>query len=217
MVAPDFDVDRRMLVDRLVAGGYLKTEQVIDALLKVLRHRFIPDGVKHRSYVDTPLPIGWNQTISAPHMVALMTEALDVQRGQRILEVGAGSGYQAAVLAEIIGKGGRVYSVERVPELVDYARRNLESCDYGNVDVRLSDGTVGLSSEAPFDRIIVTAGAPRIPGALVDQLDDPGRLLIPVGDRLHQNLMCVNKKRGKVSTRSLGGCVFVPLIGVDGW
>ncbi len=208
--------ERKSLIESLVSRKYLNRKEVIDAMLKVPRHEFIPENLKEESYRDTPLSIGFGQTISAPHMVAIMTENLDVEDGQKILEVGAGSGYQAAVLAELVHEG-RIITVERIKELADFARENLEKLEYGNVEVVHWEGTQGYLEGAPYDRIIVTAAAPKIPGALIEQLGENGLMLIPVGDRMMQDLVSVRKKDNRVVKKEVCGCVFVPLIGKDGW
>lgn len=212
----EYSERRRIMVERLIRNGYLSKPEVIDAMLKVPRHLFVPESQRCCAYQDRPLPIGYGQTISAPHMVAMMTEHLDVKEHHKILEIGSGSGYQAAVLAEIV-RDGKIYTVERIPELVEFARRNLERCQYRNVLVILGEGTKGYARESPYDRIIVTAAAPHLPKALIEQLKDDGRMLIPVGGRGYQNLMLIEKKNGRISERNLGGCVFVPLIGENGW
>jgi len=212
-----FDYDRAAMVDRLVSAGYARTGRVIEALRKVQRHLFVPDEFKSSSYVDSPQPIGFNQTISAPHMVAMMSELLDVEPGLKVLEVGTGSGYQAAVLS-VLSEPGRVVSVERVGELAGRTRRLLESLGYSNVSVVEGDGTIGYEADAPYDRIIVTAAAPEVPMALISQLASGGRMIVPVGSRLSQTLVEIMKdERGEVTGRSHGGVVFVPLIGRHGW
>ena len=208
--------ERKELVDHLIDSGYLSTPRVIDAMRKVKRHRFVPAGEGKSAYSDRPLHIGSDQTISAPHMVAIMTEHLDIEVDNKILEIGAGSGYQAAILAEIVKKG-KIYTVERLPEIAERAKSSIEECGYKNVSIIVGDGTMGYKAEAPYDRIIVTAGAPKIPQSLVDQLGDNGKLLIPVGDRFYQELMLVEKRGEEIIERRLGGCVFVPLIGEEGW
>jgi len=208
--------ERKRLIDRLISSGYLSKPEVIDSMMKVPRHCFVPESKQHSAYVDTPLTIGYGQTISAPHMVAIMTEHLDVKSHHKILEVGAGSGYQAAVLAEILDEG-KLYTVERISELAKKAEENLACCGYSNVHVVIGEGTKGYNEEAPYDRIIVTAGAPRVPKALLDQLNDKGKLLIPVGGRMLQELMLIEKYEKGFRDKKLGGCVFVPLIGEDGW
>jgi protein-L-isoaspartate(D-aspartate) O-methyltransferase len=212
----DYTPQRVKLVDRLVLGGYLKTASVISAMRKVPREEFIPEGMRGVAYADRPLPIGYDQTISAPHMVAIMTEALLVEPNNKILEVGSGSGYQAAVLAEL-AVNGFVYTVERVKQLVGWSSERLKACGLKNVMVLKGDGTVGLLNYSPYDRIIVTAAAPRIPKALVEQLSCEGKLLVPVGGHGYQDLMRITKRKDGLIEENLGGCVFVPLIGEDGW
>jgi protein-L-isoaspartate(D-aspartate) O-methyltransferase len=210
------ELERKRLVDHLVSSGYLSKPGVVKAMLKVPRHCFIPESKQGSAYIDTPLTIGFGQTISAPHMVAMMTEYLDVKPGHKILEIGAGSGYQAAVLAELLDEGV-IYTLERIPELAAYAKENLKRCGYSKVHVVSGEGTKGYAEEAPYDRIIVTAGAPRVPKALLSQLADNGKLLIPVGGRMLQELTLVEKTEEGFREKKQGGCVFVPLIGEDGW
>jgi protein-L-isoaspartate(D-aspartate) O-methyltransferase len=212
----DWEVERKALVKRLVSSGYLSNEDVIGAMLRVPRHCFIPESRQGSSYVDTPLGIGFGQTISAPHMVAMMTEHLDVEPQQKVLEIGAGSGYQAAIIAELL-KDGVLYTVERIPELAERAEKILKELGYSNVHVIVGEGTQGYVEEAPYDRIIVTAAAPKIPAPLLDQLKPGGKLLIPVGGRVLQDLLLVEKEEKWFKKKNLGGCVFVPLIGKDGW
>jgi len=206
---------RKQMVDALVQYNYISQKKVIDAMLKVERHKFVPKEYIHDAYEDTPLPTEYNQTISAPGIVGIMTELLDVQENDKILEVGAGSGYQAAILAEI-AKKGRIYTIERIPELAEKAKQRLKN--YNNIIIITGDGTLGYEKEKPYDKIIVTAAAPRIPKALVDQLKEGGRMVIPMGGRYDwQNLFIVEKHKGKIETKKSIGCIFVPLIGEDGW
>ncbi len=212
--------ERKNLVERLQSSGYIKTDKVKKAMETVPREEFIPEQVKQYAYVDQPLPIGEGQTISAPHMVAIICEELQIDEGMNILEIGTGFGYNAAVVAEIVGKNGHVYSIERLPALADTARDNLRRTGYSDrVSVIVADGTTGFEEEAPFDRIYVTAGAPDIPEPLKKQLKVGGKLLAPVGQSDYtQELFCVEKKvEGKYKVRSLGGVAFVPLIGKHGW
>ncbi|VVB53655.1 Protein-L-isoaspartate O-methyltransferase [uncultured archaeon] len=213
----DFDWQRRRLITQLERQGIVRSPAVRDALMRVPRHLFVPDEVRQNAYEDCPLPVGLGQTISAPHMVALMTESLDVKPGQNVLEVGCGSGYQAAVLSVLLNGEGSLVTVERIPELADLARKRLADLGYGNVKVVVGDGSLGWPSDAPFDRVLVTAGAPGVPVALVSQLKVGGMLLVPVGGRGFQELFLVEKSGAGVSRRSLGGVVFVPLVGEDGW
>lgn len=208
--------ERKALVERLVSSGYLGKPDVVDAMLRVPRHRFVPESKQGSAYVDSPLSIGHGQTISAPHMVAMMTEHLDVKPDHRVLEIGAGSGYQAAILAELLGEGV-LYTVERIPELAEGAERVLQELGYSNVHVIVDEGTQGYREEAPYDRIIVTAAAPKIPQPLLEQMKPGGKLLIPVGSRVLQELMLIERGEKGFKKKNLGGCVFVPLIGKDGW
>ncbi|MDD5112014.1 MAG: protein-L-isoaspartate(D-aspartate) O-methyltransferase [Candidatus Altiarchaeota archaeon] len=212
----DFVAKRRRLVECLVSEGYLRSRRVIDAMLGVPRELFVPEDARAGAYADCPMPIGFGQTISAPHMVALMTELLGLEDDSVVLEVGSGSGYQAAVIAAA-APDGFVYSVERIESLADFARDNLASCKIRNVEVVSGDGTLGYVRKAPYGRIIVTAAAPGVPESLLGQLSDGGRLLIPVGDRFLQDLVEVRNEGGKFVEKHHGGCVFVPLIGEEGW
>jgi protein-L-isoaspartate(D-aspartate) O-methyltransferase len=189
---------------------------VIEALKKVPRHIFVPEKYRKYAYVDQPLPIGENQTISAIHMVGIMVELLELEEGMKVLEVGAGSGYHAAVIAEIIGERGAVYSVERYPRLAEMARENLRKAGYKNVFVMVGDGSKGLPEYAPFDRINVTASAPEIPKPLIDQLKDNGIMVIPVG-RIFQELKVVRKRGEEIVVENWGGVSFVPLVGEYGF
>ncbi|MFH1403392.1 MAG: protein-L-isoaspartate(D-aspartate) O-methyltransferase [Candidatus Altiarchaeota archaeon] len=212
-----YESERGNMVGRLIDHGYIKSSCVASAFRKVERHRFMPHEVSSNAYVDTPQPIGFEQTISAPHMVAIMTELLDVREDSKVLEIGTGSGYQAAIIAELCHKGF-VYSVERVKGLYEGASRLLSELGYSNIHVVEGDGTMGLPEPAPYDRIIVTAAAPRVPGRLVEQLSKKGRMLVPVGGRWSQDLVSLDKDvNGRVMERSHGGCVFVPLLGEEGW
>ncbi|MGB2825941.1 MAG: protein-L-isoaspartate(D-aspartate) O-methyltransferase [Thermoplasmata archaeon] len=209
---------RNRLVDSLVRRGYVVSPAVEDAMRRVRREEFVPARLRPDAYVDTPLPIGGGQTISAPHMVAIMAEKLDLSPGHRVLEVGAGSGYHAAVVAELVRPGGHVYTVERVKPLARFAEDNLSRAGYSDtVTVLSADGSLGFLENAPFDRIFVACGAPDVPSPLVDQLSDGGKMLVPVGGRTYQNLVKVEKKGGRVVSENCGGCVFVPLIGEHGY
>jgi len=209
-------LERKRMVDSLIAEGYLSKPEVIEAMLKVPRHEFIPEPHRVMAYADHPIAIGHGQTISAPHMVAMMTELLEVGRNDKILEVGAGSGYQAAILAEI-AKDGKIITLERIPELAEFARNNLERLGYKNVEVICKEGSTGYREEAPYDKIIVTAAAPDIPKSLFEQLANNGIMLIPVGGKLLQTLKRVRKKDNEPIIEDICGCVFVPLIGEEGW
>lgn len=214
----DFEHEREKLIEDLISAGYLKSPRIIAAFRKVPRHEFVPPELREYAYSDQPLPIGHGQTISAPSMIAIMMETLDLRQGQKVLEVGAGSGYNAALLAEVVGKDGRVVSIERVPALVDFSRENLRRAGYSNVSVVLGDGTLGYPDEAPWDRILVTACAPQVPQPLLDQLADGGKIGLPLGRHEMYQIWTVVEKRGdKMETREYGGCAFVPLIGRYGW
>lgn len=220
-----YEEQRRLLVEKLKREGHIKTPIVERAFLRVPREEFVPPQLRHRAYEDTPLPIGKGQTISAPHMVAIMTELLEPRPGHKVLEVGTGSGYQAAILAEIVAPGedkgaeGHVYTVERHPELAEFARGNLRRTGYADrVTVIVGDGSLGYPPEAPYDRIIVTAAAPRVPPPLLEQLKPGGRMVIPVGDAYEQRLYLVVKRSdGSVEQVPTTYCIFVPLVGKEGW
>ncbi len=200
------------MIQLLVDRGIQDT-RVLDAMNKVERHLFVKEAFANRAYDDSALPIGFSQTISQPYTVAFMTEALQIQAGEKVLEIGTGSGYQAAVLAEM---GVRVFTVERHFQLLTEARRRLEFFGY-KVATKVADGTLGWSEFAPFKGILVTAGAPEVPQPLLDQLEDNGRLVIPVGGLDEQKLFIV-QRNGKVFTkREVFGFKFVPLIGKKGW
>jgi len=202
-----------MVHEQLVQRG-IRDERVIQAMEKVPREAFVPETLRDRAYEDTPLPIGDGQTISQPYIVGLMTELLHLQGEERVLEIGTGSGYQTALLAELCSK---VFSIERSFTLSAAARKVLESLGYNNVLLRVGDGTVGWDEFSPYDRIIVTAGAPALPKALSLQLKEGGLLIVPVGDRVQQDLKIVQRTESGFDEQSGGGCVFVPLIGRNGW
>jgi protein-L-isoaspartate(D-aspartate) O-methyltransferase len=205
---------RQRLVER-VRGQGISDPRVLDALARVPRHRFVPQAVAQRAYEDSALPIGYGQTISQPSLQALYLQSAEVGPEDRVLEVGAGSGYQTALLAEL---SSNVYAVERIPELTQRAREILDELGYGNVALVTKDGTTGWAKYAPYDSILVGAAAPHIPDALVEQLKPGGRLLLPIGDRHHQKLTLVRKlEEGKLEQTVITGCVFVPLIGRFGW
>ncbi len=204
----------RMVRDQIEARG-VTDKRVLDVMRTLPRHLFVEEALAFKAYNDSPLPIGEGQTISQPYIVALMSELLRVEEGMRVLEIGTGSGYQAAVLA---GLGAEVYTVERIKKLFYAARKRFMDMRMFAVKVKLDDGTMGWPDEAPFDRIIVTAGGPEVPAPLVDQLADPGRLLIPVGtSKRNQILVLVEKKDGVVTRVDKGACAFVDLVGSHGW
>lgn len=209
---------RARMVQRLREQGYLRTERVSGAMMDVPRHMFLP-GLEDEAYRDSPLGIGQGQTISAPHMVAIMAEALEAEPGMRVLEVGTGSGYHAAVVAHLVQPGGRVWSVERFAGLAEQARRNLAQAGLGPdaVEVVVADGSEGYPPAAPYDRAHLTCAAPRVPEPVLEQLRVGGRLLAPVGDRHQQDLMLVERTEQGALKRDLGPCVFVPLVGKHGF
>ncbi len=215
MTSMDFSIARRRMVDQQLRGRGIVDPQVLAAMLKVPRHLFVEEALQNQAYSDFPLPIGDKQTISQPYMVAYMTEALQLKGEERTLEIGTGSGYQAAVLAQIVR---RVYTIERHASLARRARRILDSIGCNGVNIKVGDGTLGWEDEAPFDGIITTAGAPQIPDCYRTQLAIGGRLVIPVGDRFSQVLVRLTR-RGEndfVEERLLD-CRFVPLVGHRGW
>jgi protein-L-isoaspartate(D-aspartate) O-methyltransferase len=202
-----------MVEEQVIARG-IKDARVIGAMRKVPRHLFVEEALQDQAHSDRPLPIGEKQTISQPYMVALMTEALRLTGTEKLLEIGTGSGYQTAILAEI---AKRVFSIERILSLTMKARTLLLDLGYTNIDVRFSDGTQGLPEESPFDAVIVTAGTPDIPQPLIDQLAMGGRLVAPVGNEEGQDLIRVTKTEEGIKRENLGGCRFVKLIGKFGW
>ena len=202
-----------MVRDQIMARGIMD-KKILDAFTDVPRHKFVEDYLKYKAYDDYPLSIGFSQTISQPYMVAIMTEALKVQPESKVLEIGTGSGYQAAILSRL---ANFVYSIERLAPLASRARKTLDELGIFNVQIIIVDGTKGYAKEAPFDRIIVTAGAPYTPEALIEQLAPEGMLVIPVGDQYLQDLKRITKKKNGIKTESLGGCRFVRLIGENGW
>ena len=195
-------------------GREVRERRVLKAMERVPREAFVPQESRHLAYEDVPLPIGYGQTVSQPYIVALMTQALEVGDTDRILEVGTGSGYQAAILAELARE---VVSVERVESLAKRARAALLSLGYSNVDVRIAGKTIGCPQEAPYEGIVVTAASPKLLTSLLEQLAPKGRLVIPVGSVREQELMKVVKSEGGYSVVSLGNCRFVPLIGEGAW
>ena len=210
----DYESLRLRMVERQIRARGVRDERVLEAMRKVPRHVFVPPDLVDEAYEDHPLSIGKGQTISQPYMVALMTEALELGGNEKVLEVGTGSGYQTAILAELARE---VYSIERIPELARDAERRLEDLGYTNVHIKVGNGTLGWPEEAPFDAIMVTAGAPKVPGPLKAQLADGGRLVIPVGSEFHQILYRVKRQKDTFSEEALTSCVFVPLVGEEGW
>jgi protein-L-isoaspartate(D-aspartate) O-methyltransferase len=209
-----YERKRRRLAEQMREKG-IEDPRVLEAVMSVPRDRFVPESIRSRSYDDSALPIGHGQTISQPSLQALYLQVLEVGPNDKVLEVGAGSGYQTALLAEV---AANVYAVERLPELTQRARAVLDELGYRNIALVTKDGTTGWSKYAPYDAILVAAASPDVPDALVDQLAPGGRLLIPVGDRTTQELTLVQKNEdGSTERRGITQCVFVPLIGRFGW
>jgi protein-L-isoaspartate(D-aspartate) O-methyltransferase len=205
---------RQIMVETQIRRRGVLDPRVLAAMGKVPRHRFVPRHLWEQAYSDYPLPIGEEQTISQPYIVALMTDALELAGPEKVLELGTGSGYQAAILAEL---ATQVFTIERIPSLARMAEQVLASLGYANVKVIVADGTLGWPTEAPFDAILVTAGSPQVPPPLLDQLAMGGRLVIPVGDRYTQTLTRVRRTPEGLKHEYLGGCRFVKLIGRHGW
>jgi protein-L-isoaspartate(D-aspartate) O-methyltransferase len=211
---PDFAVARLEMVDSQLRGRDVVDQHVLDTMARVPRELFVVERDRHRAYEDAALSIGHGQTISQPYMVARIVEALAIRPGERVLDVGTGSGYQAAVLAEL---GADVVTIERIPELAEQARRNLAAAGYDGVEVQLGDGTLGLPERAPFDGIAVAAAAPDFPQTLYDQLRPRGRLVVPVGSSRAQRLeVIVRSPEGPAVVHSVP-CRFVPLVGEEGF
>lgn len=205
---------RVRMVETQIRERGVRDERLLEAMRRVPRHLFVPPGYERDAYGDHPIPIGEGQTISQPYVVAAMTEALALQPENSVLEIGTGSGYQAAVLAELVS---RVYSIERIAALADRGREALERAGYRNVSVMVGDGSEGLPGAAPFDAILVTAAAPSIPQTLFDQLREGGRMVVPVGTYSGQQLQLVRKVEGKPVSAGLDLVRFVPLIGAEGY
>lgn len=206
--------ERKMMVDRQLRSRGIVDEKVLSAMERVERHRFVDKNMQDRAYDDCALPIGENQTISQPYMVALMTELLELKGSENVLEIGTGSGYQAAILSHLASE---VYSIERIGNLAIKAKDLFQELGYTNIHVLVKDGTLGLPEYAPFDGIIVTAASPDIPDTYIRQLKIDGRLVIPVGSRYSQTLHKVIKTPKGIKTSISTACVFVPLIGEHGW
>ena len=210
----DFPKARAKMVEEQIIERGIKDPRVIAAMKKVPRHLFVEEALQSQAYNDRPLPIGEKQTISQPYMVALMTEAMELKGKERVLEIGSGSGYQTAILAEMAGE---VFSVERIRSLAIRARKLLYDLGYFNVEIKIFDGTYGWAEKGPFDTIIVTAGSPDISQPFYDQLSMGGRLVIPVGNSDVQDLFRITKTEEGMKKENLGGCRFVKLIGRYGW
>ncbi len=213
-----YEAERSRLVKGLKSHGIVTDERVLEAMERVPRHEFLPSELRDQAYVDSPLPIGMGQTISAPHMVGIMLQALELRPGHNVLEIGAGSGYHAALMGEMVRPGGKVYTVERLESLGRKAAEAIERLSYDDVvEVVIADGSMGLPEHAPYDRITVAAAAPEVPRPLEEQLADGGRMLVPVGGQGYQDLTLVTRQGDRLERTGLGGVVFVPLIGQHGY
>ena len=209
-----YERKREEMVEKQIAARGITDPYVLGAMRKVPRHLFVSEALMDQAYGDFPLPIGEQQTISQPYIVAEMTQALQLSKDDRVLEIGTGSGYQAAILAEIVF---RVYTIERIHPLFVKTRRLFDKLRYHNIVTKYSDGTSGWIDESPFDAIIVTAGAPEIPEVLVNQLSVGGRMVLPVGDQYSQDLIRLYKDEEGILKTNMGGCRFVKLVGEHGW
>ena len=207
-------MEKEELIQHLIREGYLKSKEVIDAMREVPREIFIPEHLREYAYADMPLEIGHGQTISAPHMVAMMLEALQLKENSKVLEIGTGTGYHAAVAAKI-AKKGMIYTIERIEELAEKARENFRKLGIKNVRVFVGDGSMGLPEYAPYTHIYATCSAPKISEKLIEQLAKGGRMVIPVG-RIYGELWLV-EKNDVIKKRNLGGCAFVPMVGKEGY
>lgn len=209
----DYQTQRKFMVEQQLAGRGITDKAVLDAFFKVERHKFVPEKLLGEAYSDYPLPIGEGQTISQPYIVALMTQLLALTKKDKVLEIGVGSGYQTAILAELAGS---VYAVEWFPGLAKSAELRLKEMGYLNTHIKTGDGTLGWPDEAPFERMLIAAAAPAIPGPLLDQLAETGILVMPVGGMFSQMLTMTKKLDGKIDCRDIYTCAFVPLLGRHG-
>ncbi len=206
--------ERKLMVQEQLAARGINDKAVLNAFLKVPRHKFVLPGFISDSYGDYPLGIGQGQTISQPYMAALMTQCLKLQKSDKVLEIGTGSGYQSAILAEL---ADQVYTIERLGALSSHAQETLEQLGYKNIKLKSVDGTLGWEEFAPYDAIVITCGAPSVPLPLKEQLKENGRLVIPIGETFSQTLTLVTKHKGGFSEEQVCACVFVPLVGKYGW
>lgn len=210
----NFEKAREEMIRHQIKGRGIRDKRVLSALSSIPREKFVLEGEEDNAYLDCPLPIGMGQTISQPFMVALMTQCLSLEDTETVLEVGTGSGYQAAILSRL---AKLVYTIERFSALADRAEKIFKELEIKNVKVIIGDGSKGLEEYSPYDGIIVTAGAPEIPKSLVEQLNEKGRIVIPVGNSFSQDLLLGIKVEGKFKIKNYGGCIFVPLVGKYGW
>ena len=210
----DYRKMREAMIRKQIIARGIKEKRVVEAFRRVERERFVPPEVREQAYEDFPLAIGEEQTISQPYIAALMTQCLELRGEEKVLEIGTGSGYQTAILAELARE---VYSVERIASLAQRAKTVLDELGYTNVKIRVANGTLGWEEYSPYDRILVTAGAKELPKPLLDQLAEGGVMVIPVGDLLSQRLEVIRKKKTGIESRTVERCIFVPLIGAYGW
>ena len=214
ILSKKYDRKREEMVRSQIEARGVRDPLVLSAFRAVPRHLFVSEALREQAYGDYPLPIGEQQTISQPYIVAEMTQALELSIDDRVLEIGTGSGYQAAILAQIVY---RVYTVERKRSLYMQARNLFDKLNYHNIVTKYADGTKGWQEESPFDAIVVTAGAPEVPEVLINQLADGGLLVVPVGNQHTQELIKIYRDKGNIQKTNLGGCRFVKLVGEHGW
>lgn len=205
---------RRQMVEEQIKMRGINDRKLINAMLKVPRHLFVPEKYRELAYADRPLPIGGEQTISQPYMVALMTQCLQIDKFDKVLEIGTGSGYQTAILAELANE---VYTVERIVSLAVKAEEILKQLGYQNIYFKIGNGSLGWDEYAPYDKIIVTAASPELPQPLLEQLKEGGKIVIPIGGKYTQDLVKVEKGKSGLKKETICGCIFVPLIGKFGW
>ncbi|MFQ3549819.1 MAG: protein-L-isoaspartate(D-aspartate) O-methyltransferase [Armatimonadota bacterium] len=213
-MSDDFQREKSRLFDIILKRDNIADEKVVSAMRNVPRHLFVPENMRHASYDNRALPIGYNQTISQPTMVAIMTQELDLSKDDKVLEIGTGSGYQAAILS-LLAK--EVYTIERNPYLAQRAKKLLADLGYNNIYVLYGDGTEGYKEAAPYDKIIGTAGSPDVPEPLIEQLKDGGVLVIPIGNSEIQRLLKITKRGNRITRSHVTDCYFVPMIGKYGW
>ena len=206
---------KQSLINYWLNSKTITDKRVINAFKKIPRENFLPKNLKEYAYEDRPLPILKQQTISQPTTIMIMTQALEVKQGNKILEIGAGSGYQSALLSILVGKKGRIFTIEIIPELVKFAKNNLKN--FKNVEVIQGDGSKGYKKQSPYDRIIITAACPQIPGSLIEQLKTDGILIVPIGNIYSQKMLKIIKKKNQIITKDLGDFMFVPLKGKYGF
>ncbi|MFH1332087.1 MAG: protein-L-isoaspartate(D-aspartate) O-methyltransferase [archaeon] len=209
-------IEKRVRMVRELQLEGIRDKNVLEAMRKIPRHEFVPEGMINEAYLNIPLPVGYEQTISQPYTISFMLEALELKKGQKVLEIGTASGYNASLISEIIGKKGKVYTLEIIPALAKFAEENIKKQGIKNVKVIERDGSLGYKNAAPYDRIIITAGAPEIPPPLTKQLKNGGMIIAPIGPLYSQNMIKATKTREGMKRKDLGAFVFVPLKGKYG-